>query len=203
VRVRNTSSIYTSVGAKRNAAAEMASGQWIAWLDDDDVLLPHHLRKLKLVGDAAVLTCDGSYWFCGNKGEVSSGGAIAGIMRRDAVLATRFIDASAGEDTTMVRNLATRYGEVKDPTFDPSYVQRWCNGAHHISGSGANPAAHVPFRKNVLERIRDRREPVGYLKIIPTAPEYDYTALTQPIILDHWEKHRELMARLGVERRKL
>jgi GT2 family glycosyltransferase len=37
----------------RNLGAEMAVTGWIAWLDDDDELLPHHLQVLVEAGEAS------------------------------------------------------------------------------------------------------------------------------------------------------
>ncbi len=64
VRIINASARWATLGEKRNAAIELAKGEFIAVWDDDDVYLPwrlsHSMRRIQEL--RAALYCPADYW---------------------------------------------------------------------------------------------------------------------------------------------
>src|SRR2546425_4456242 len=65
VKIMNVAACRT-LGEKRNRMIEAASGDYIAWLDDDDLILPWYVdRLLRPMSDSAVraVVSGNSYYF--------------------------------------------------------------------------------------------------------------------------------------------
>ena len=189
VRVVNDSTPYATLGDKRNALVDLARQPMIAWLDDDDYLLPNHLDKIThLLGRSeVVLGSIATLYVCNGIGEVTSGACADTIVRRHAIRELGFATMNVGEDWNIVNRLSDRFGRVDDPTHSPTYVQRWCNGAHHITGHGTDPDALIRYRINAADRMKAKIEPVGPVIITPRKPTIDYAALAVPVIAA-WKK---------------
>lgn len=190
VTVINHPAWLGSLGAKRNDLAAQAHGEWLAWLDDDDMLLPWHLLKLEQAVErgAKVLMSEETYWFCGGRGEVTSTAASDCLMHRDAVRAVRYPDQTSGEEWEAIRRLQAAYPHCRDETHDPTYVQIWGNGAYHLSGQGNDLTVGHKFRADVLKRMAAGEEPRGHITIVPKA-DLDYQALCEPIFQE-WRVRR-------------
>ncbi len=190
VVVVNTGRLFTSVGAKRLAIAGLCTTEWIGWLDDDDLLLPHHLDKLsQLEGTAAhVLGSEQTYWFCGDKGEIKSGACADTFVRRSQFLDNGCPDLSVGEDWPSIERLIKAGTRVYDRSKNPSYIERWCNGVHHVSGQGVTSDAGERFRKNALALLQSGVEPHGLIELVPRAPILDYACLCAPILRAWWDR---------------
>lgn len=97
--------------ATRNTLLAAATGDWIAALDDDDLLLPHYLERL--VGDADII-----YGFC----EVT-GKSMAVNMEFDA---QRLRDRSYIPVTSLIRtDLLRDLGGWREPSECPSGFEDW------------------------------------------------------------------------------
>lgn len=184
IKIINTPKIFTSVGAKRNAILRIASSEWVAWLDDDDYILPNHLLKIEQVAgtSAKLITSEQTLFYCEDRGEVASGACADTIIHRMSAIAVGCPDVSAQEDWKLVAGLMEVFPWKRECQHNPSYIQRWCNGAFHISGQGIDTQAHTKFRRDALHRISTGLEPTGNLVLSPTAPLVDYEKTTIPII---------------------
>jgi hypothetical protein len=184
VEVINIKSRILSVGEKRNMAIATARGEWLAWVDDDDALLPYHLLKLQYAirAGASALLSEHALWFCGDNGEVKSSACMDALMQRNVVIeAGGFPALSVGEDWALTRNMADSFPCVRDPSREPSYIEAWCNGAYHVSGQGVSLSAQQRFREDALHRIASGEEPHGIVHIEPTKI-FHYESLSRPII---------------------
>jgi len=104
------------VALARNTAAEVAQGEWIAFLDDDDLWAPDRLRRQLDVADAD----GGEIAYCSNilidSDRIPSGVALA----QDPVVVHRnlyLVNALGGPSSVMVRR--ERFDEVGG--FDPAF----------------------------------------------------------------------------------
>lgn len=179
VQVINAPSTFPTLGQKRNALMRIAAGDWLAWLDDDDIVLPHHLSVLeyRIAADApntVWVNAKLGFWFNGVKGELKACGTMGALIRRQESIETGFGD-SAHEEMVFQSAMSRRY-----PRFiadaPPSYVERWGNGAYHVSGQGLCPEAFNRFQQDAIDRIARGEEPSGPLEVAPTAPVFDFVS---------------------------
>ncbi len=173
-----------SVGAKRNFAVDRVATEWVAWLDDDDVLLQGHLEKIKfaLSRGKECLASAQTLWFCEEtgKGEITSPALADYLATRLILKEYRFEEISCGEDERLWKKIRESNRSTPD-RGRPTYAQVWCNGSFHVTGAGWTPNAHHRFRQNALERIRRKQEPTGLISLRLDAG-MDYESLASPII---------------------
>ncbi len=141
VRMVNTPFRCSTLGAKRNLMASMASGELICVWDDDDISLPWRLSKsVELLGDAEYYNA-GRYWYLER-----------GNLHHDHVCGTSYFtsiyrkttyqelggtpDLSLGEDQAMDAKLRTRKVAEQPPLplEEWYYVYRWGVSPVHLSG---------------------------------------------------------------------
>lgn len=189
VRIVNQSTSCPTLGAKRNALLDLASNGMIAWLDDDDYLLTHHLFKAMRLASVtqALMGSRVTLWFCNGNGEVTSGACADTLVRTKQAREVRYKDMDVGEDWDFIERMDKHAGIIWDESNDPTYVQRWCNGAWHMSGQGIDPDAVKKFRANAQERFANGQEPRGEVLLRPEAArtlEVDYNKLAPKIVAD-------------------
>lgn len=189
VRIVNQPTPYATLGGKRNALLDLASNGTVAWLDDDDYLLAHHLYKaMRLaLSPQALMGSRVTLWFCGDKGEVTSGACADTLVKTRQAREVRYKDMDVGEDWDFIERMDKHAGILWDESNDPTYVQRWCNGAWHMSGQGVDLDAVKKFRANAQERFTNGQEPKGDILLRPETfrtPEVDYGKLAPKIVTD-------------------
>ena len=187
VNVVNISGRVLKLGDKRNIALALARGPWIAWVDDDDSLMPHHLMKLEhaLRANAECLRSIQTLYFCGDVGEVTSGACMDAMMTKAAAQrAGGFPSRNVGEDWPLIQAISEQSRAIDDPSLDPTYIQGWCNSSHHITGHGDVPDAQAIFRSNALQRIASGAEPSGRISLKPRTIN-QHVALA-PAVADAW-----------------
>lgn len=168
VRVINHHERIRSLGMKRQFLCELAWGLVFAVLDDDDLLLPHHLSTaVAALGDRyGYWNPQRSWWLNGKVLHSDHGhGCVhnASAFTRQAWLAAGgYPDVSVIEDQVMDRRLK-RAVEVAVPLADDprlwTHIYRWGISDCHISGGG-NPEAD--WRKRGEQRF-----PPGSWEIVP------------------------------------
>jgi glycosyltransferase involved in cell wall biosynthesis len=159
VRVINSPTRYLSLGTKRNAAIEMCTGDIITALDDDDLILDHHLTTVveALGEDEYVFPLTGITL-------VNSNNTIQGVNDGFLVQLTFTKDAwnkigrfpegtNYGEDRIFINNMrATCKGSYKKlPATKATYITTWANGICHVQGFGPDE----PGKPTSLQRMED------------------------------------------------
>lgn len=192
IRIVNRTTPYATLGEKRNALLDLTSSAVVAWLDDDDCLLTNHLHKALRLAQApqAIMGSRVTFYFCGDKGEVTSGACADTLVKTQQAREVRYRDMDVGEDWDFIQRMEKHSGIIWDETDTPTYIQRWCNGAYHVSGLGAEPNAIKRFRANAAERFANGQEPQGTVVLRPGFPEgIDYNILARQIVVD-WKASR-------------
>jgi len=184
VRVVNLPVRFHTLGNKLNAMLEEVRGEWVAFLDDDDILMPWHLRRIGVAVAAGAKTASASHklWFDGDRGSVD----IPSIM--DFCVDARYARACGGfaaldnrQEHAFVANLERIEPIYRvDTQRDPSYLYIWGNGVHHVSGTG-DPHAGIGFRADAVERLRSGKEPSGRINLRPHWRK-DYLAMAKAVI---------------------
>jgi hypothetical protein len=169
VKIINIST-FDTLGAKRNFMISAAAGEFITWLDDDDLVLPWYVTRLsnplsRLDIEAVVShRCYGmreDFWTIATA-------PIETLCRRENALRSGGfpVCAGSGEDQafrTRIKNLYKSETIVDEPG---GYVYRWGQGTHHISGDPGDIAANG-FRLDAVRRMEEGSEPVGSVILIP------------------------------------
>jgi len=148
VRVVNVAERFSSIGAKQNAAIDLARGELIAPWDDDDISLPWRLSlSVERLGDADYFN-PRCYWFLDNEGlhfDHSMGYANnASLFRRAAFEgvggypsesfgADAALDAAFSGLAHVVDPLRGNKELTRDEWF---YIYQWGVSPVHMSGSG-------------------------------------------------------------------
>jgi glycosyltransferase involved in cell wall biosynthesis len=187
IRIINKSERFRTFGEKRQAMVEASSADWVAFLDDDDILMPWHLRRILAATAAGAKTASAShkFWFDGDRGNVCHPSVMDFMCERAHLLASEgFAALDNGDEHALMVNLAklAPIHEV-DVSKAPSYLYIWGNGVHHLSGTG-DPFGGLGFRRDAIERLMSGREPSGELVLRPHWRK-DYCAMAQKA-LDEW-----------------
>lgn len=135
----------------RNAGMQVATGEWIAWLDADDIFEPDKLeRQMALVAvrpELALVCSDFSMFDDSGELEHSAIKAYYGVFSRDLTLESAF-----GHGATLGNGDHVRYGNVFDALLRGNFI-------------------HPPtalFRKKVFEAVGEQRTE------LVNATDYEY-----------------------------
>ena len=185
VRVANLFEVCSSIGSKRQWTVGATETDYICWLDDDDLLLPMHAAKFGHMLSSGMLGVEGDrgFWFDGERGEVKHASRADTFQLRSRVLLARYIDASASEDWDMCEKMR-KLGRTYIDKGTPTYIERWGNGAYHVSGLGADPSAHTRFRAHALHLLSTGAEPTGAVNVTPRAPAFDFNAACAALLAE-------------------
>lgn len=161
VRIINLPEPITDLSAKFNTAVELASGDWIAWWEDDDISLPFRLRN-------TIRDCDDhgdlSYFkqefaFVWHDGDVRdfTGNLFFGnsTFRRDYFGLVGGAQLGHPADASAHRRMMDAGGKCciqKCEPRDAFWIYRWggTNGAHDSSVAGTNADRFAAFRARTL-----------------------------------------------------
>ncbi len=186
VRVVNVPERFQTLGQKRNAMMLESSADWLAFLDDDDILLPHINRASSAV-DAGQRTSAAShkYWFVGDQGSVEGPSIMDFLVdRKHAIRSGGFPSLDNRDEHGFMDNLAKLEPIYRENNRTrPSYLYIWGNGVHHVSGTGA-PDAGLGFRADALSRLNSGIEPSGDITLTPRFNR-DYFALAADALDRH------------------
>lgn len=176
VRVVNMTTIYPSLGAKRDAMLALATNAWVAFLDDDDLWMPWHLINLFLgtLGKepvSAVLPKQQYRHQLGTWSYEDVPGGINGMAVRTGVARSIGFDHTldVGEDnafrTELLRRVAPQ--NIHRPGA-PSFVYRPTAPVMHISRSlRGTTVDRTLFLRNAENRLDEGIEPEGEVEIDP------------------------------------
>lgn len=166
VRVVNTSG-FPTLGAKRNAMVSEAAGQYVAWLDDDDLALPWYVERLvgglsrsaRAVISRNCFHIQGEIW-------ARSAVAIEVLCERTHALAVGGypLERDSGEDQIFRERLEEAGGAVTITDEPGAYVYRWAQGVYHISGRGTDLDGES-FRRDAEWRMDNGSEPCGRVEL--------------------------------------
>jgi glycosyltransferase involved in cell wall biosynthesis len=175
VTIFNNPEPFRTLGDKRNALLALGRQDWAVWLDDDDLILPHHLSRMMAVPRAEPLCLavkSTISWFKVGMPprpvewrEAAVSMEVA-CRRHDGLFCGGFDSIDSGEDQSFTARLAATGCMTVLNKGPPSYVYCWSNGVHHISGSG-RPIASDWFRAEADRRRREGMEPEGAIEIMP------------------------------------
>lgn len=160
-----------SIGGKRKAGAESASGDWIATWDDDDFALPEHLAtQFRAVDSTVAYVKSAGEWVADRDLRVLF--RIRGVCyatslcRRTAMLHARHPDISWREDMELALRLRLRGYRARDVDAT-TYVHRRhdVNASLALGGESLQKYAERAIDDNVAginaRLARLRREPVA------------------------------------------
>jgi glycosyltransferase involved in cell wall biosynthesis len=157
-----------TLGAKRHAMVEAANGEYVAWLDDDDLALPWYVtrlvRPLSATGARAVVSrrC----YALENQNWGLNAVAIEVLCHRRRALEVGYPESDSGEDQDF-RGRLEAAGDVSTILDMPGgYVYRWAQGTYHISGN-STPNEGESFRRDATRRIDEGSEPQGIIELRP------------------------------------
>lgn len=179
VRVVNVAERYATLGEKRNAAAALATGDWLMTWGDDDIHLPHRIRRLMEVADEhrlRMLLEGWHYYYDGERARVNPGpttGAhlIAASLYREAGGIPSMNNGEDGEFNHRVKALL-EVATLPYVAGDPAFIYRWGGTDRaHLSAMGApGDAADAGYAKMAVlaeKLIAEGREPEGEIEIVP------------------------------------
>jgi glycosyltransferase involved in cell wall biosynthesis len=194
VEIVNVERRVGPLSAKRDMMLLMASGEWIAFLDDDDLLMPWHLRQIKPESAAtlpqSIFTVDDvGNWTCDRVL-----GGIHFLVRRPEALSVGFKSGlDVGEDNAFRNAVLAAYKNSIAQSPVPSYVwRRFLPGVGHISHMvkvDASPDVDR-FIAAADERVANGLEPKGEVVITPRWEQ------------DYWEEVQRRFPDEMVPRRK-
>jgi hypothetical protein len=168
-----------SLGEKRNRLLRMAATDWVAWLDDDDWLLPWHCQQLiETADEVAEAVRPARVWFAEGSagGKIRwghGGGPIVMALRRGAALnAGGCAPVNAGED----QSLLSKLHQIRTTEGEPAYVYRWGNGVSHVSGAPLTDN----FIRDAEHRLGTGQEPMGDVRLIPRILDGCFADLPSP-----------------------
>jgi hypothetical protein len=162
VVVVNRPERFGSLGQKRQQLLEGARTELVAHWDDDDIYFPWHLSQTVSTLLSAVrrtgATCakSGAAWFVTGprQGPFQCRGIHHNVFEGQMVFfAYRALELGGypPKDSGQAKALLDAFrcaGELHEwnpPDADVSYVYRWGDGVHHVSGSGDSQASHEKF----------------------------------------------------------
>lgn len=168
---------FNNLAEKRDFTVHAATGDWVVFLDDDDLIMPWHLRHID--PEAAAIfptmqfsTNDLDEW---SLGEVLGGLGI--LVKKSVALAVGFKSGlNVGEDNAFRNEVQARFNPLIKRSGQASYVwRRFLRGVGHVShmvNVDASPDMKR-FDAAAEERVNKGIEPEGRIELIPCWAE-DY-----------------------------
>jgi glycosyltransferase involved in cell wall biosynthesis len=173
VKVVNLDERAQNLGAKRNATADLATGDYFLTWGDDDVHLPSRItRMVDFVTKEVVEFALEGHHFCLYAGQMKSDPrATAGahiISRKLYYELGRIPELSCGEDVAFNERLKERFGAWKHCSAPPQFIYRFTSGRPHISAFG--PKETDPYGRMLVlaeECVQSGKEPSGLVELNP------------------------------------
>lgn len=188
VRVINRFDLFPSLGAKRHAMLAEATGEWITFLDDDDLWMPWHLTKvLSGVPHHPVSAVFPQHQYQHLLRHWSWGDVPGGLNLAVKTKLAQYIGfdklLNVGEDNAFRNIVAERAGGILRPG-GPSHVYRPTAPVMHISRSltGVTVDRSI-FLRHAEKELDDGREPAGRVVLKPAWAE-NYIATIQQAFPD-------------------
>ncbi len=196
VQVVNLPERTGSLGEKREMMVHMAQGDWVAFLDDDDLLMPWYLSSALNAIDgetqAVFPTMEfrlngrgtGRRW---SLGEVPGG--INLMVKRSLAKQIPFERIDVGEDNMFRNAVKARVGRNCRLVGSAARVYRVDAPVFHISRSFVGAAQNrAPFTASAENRMDSGIEPTGVVTILPQWKE-DYWRTVASIFPHDVPKH--------------
>lgn len=184
VRVHNAQSMFGTLGEKMNALIALAQSDWIAFLDDDDILMPWHLRRIEnaLALGKRTAAATNKIWMVGKEASIEGHSYIDILVQRElALLSGGFSQQDNKQEHAFYANIEKYEPILYVNTRErPSYAYIWGNGAHHVSGTGALDAG-IGFRRDAEERLAAGHEPRGRVTLRPRWHRMDYVEIARSL----------------------
>lgn len=180
VTIVNLSQRFATLGAKRNALLRLAESEWVAWLDDDDWLLPWYVEDFEKVISRDLYGVFASQcwsaWGSAHEGEVKwqRGSAVQPMaVRLQAALESGGFpeDIDSGEDKVFRAGLIAR-GRVCTLATVSGYCYHWDNRIYHTSGYN-DPLSGAGLGHDAEYRLNHGIEPSGRIVLSPSL-RHDY-----------------------------
>lgn len=159
VEMHNLSKQFQTLGEKRNFLLDHARGDIVCFLDDDDLLLPWHLRQIAdlfLAYPCDAIRFSRAIAYTRAERSIAWGSAPINVAVRRKV-APRFSSRSTGEDQDFRASLPNAIDVVTD---NPTYVYEWANGVFHLS-TRDEKTAREDFVGEANKRMDEKQEPEG------------------------------------------
>ncbi len=176
VKVINTKERYPTLGDKRNATAELASGDALVTWDDDDIFLPNRLTRLtaaihegiKIVYEGPFCTLHKEYV------EYVDSRPHYGAWLMD-LAAFRLVGGAPpfniGEDVKTIERVLSRFGHgsLTSAKGPPAYIYRWSSIPNmHISWHTVDQTlACAKLLADAHKRLSAGDEPAGTYNLLP------------------------------------
>ena len=158
VSVINTPTRFATLGHKRQALLEAAQTALVAHWDDDDLYLPWHITQAVSALHGAVGASGAkpgaAWWGLGVRECFEVRGPCHNVFEGQMLFDRERALQLGGYPPRISGQAGALLGKFKNAgelhTWNPadrdiSYVYRWADGLHHISGSGDNRASHDGF----------------------------------------------------------
>lgn len=186
VRIVNAASRWATLGEKRNAAIELASGEYIAVWDDDDVYFPWRLsHSMKRICDtAAALYCPAEFWAYWGDENLHNNAAVPGWVCHPLIMFRKDLWRSVGgyppqtlgEDAVFlsaalhhlgiewIRDDISRFDRLMIMRCKSKYAHTSISGGLHPPDTAAGEIQVVPcpiddaVLAKVTKRLIDRRQ---------------------------------------------
>lgn len=176
VKVFNVKERPASIGEARNAAIELATGDWVCTFDDDDKTLPNHLENITHGVD---LEHHNWSWLSHQffmeadviKSIVAGTPNVFSYSKAAWKAVGGFHFRNVGEDSGLVGRITEKFAgtKIELDKRDISFLYQWGQGAYHISGQGEQANDTVIARTDEFVRQQKAlgRIPVGRIELVP------------------------------------
>lgn len=177
---------FPTVGDKRQWMMEQATTPYVCWADDDDLCLPHFVETYlrAIAGGPDLIEVEGALHARGRERPSFTAAPVCMqslCHRADLGRRAGFPAASGPEDQVFrerLRKLASNRITVPGST----YVYRWDNGTHHISGIGREEGALDGYRDDAQRRFDEGKEPMGVVEFVRRADDAPIPIFREVII---------------------
>jgi glycosyltransferase involved in cell wall biosynthesis len=178
VRIVNYDYPFTDLSEKTNRAVMQASGEWLLWWDDDDISLPHRIRRsLDTVRRAGCQAArwDRAWYVNGDHiirpSNLFMGGA---IIRRSFFINVGGCKVGDWNDQSLHSRMLGGGGYLcvrDDRPEETHFIYRWSGTGSHISGIVLDEGRQMPtlalFHAWEKQVKADRRYKLGAIEIRP------------------------------------
>lgn len=186
VVVVNSPVRFRTLGEKLNAAAGLASGDYLCRWDDDDISLPNRLTySLQKLTDSGFSYWKSTDYLYQNNGQIVYHNRIDVPVAGKALFTRELFDLvqgfrhiNSGQDTDLekrIRALSTpHYSRETVGRKEVYFIYRWMMGADHLSAVSARD----PDKMKGYQKIGERKSTPG-LYVLQPHFRHDYRAIAQ------------------------